>query len=58
MFASRRGSPGAHQGGESRAEALRAVTTPTLVLHGDSTDEELLTDENVHDMDLFIALTS
>ncbi len=30
----------------------------TLVLHGDSTDEELMSDENVQDMDLFIALTS
>jgi trk system potassium uptake protein TrkA len=30
----------------------------TLVLHGDGTDEELLTDENVGDMDLFLALTS
>ena len=29
-----------------------------LVLHGDSTDEDLLADENVQDMDLFIALTS
>jgi trk system potassium uptake protein len=29
-----------------------------LVLHGDSTDEELLGDENVEQMDLFIALTS
>ena len=29
-----------------------------LVLHGDSTDEDLLGDENVHDMDLFMALTS
>jgi trk system potassium uptake protein TrkA len=29
-----------------------------LVLHGDSTDEELMTDENVQDMDLFLALTS
>ena len=29
-----------------------------LVLHGDSTDEELLGDENVDQMDLFIALTS
>jgi trk system potassium uptake protein TrkA len=29
-----------------------------LVLHGDSTDEELLGDENVQDMDLFLALTS
>ncbi len=30
----------------------------TLVLHGDSTDEDLLGDENVQDMDLFLALTS
>ena len=28
-----------------------------LVLNGDATDEELLGDENVHDMDLFIGLT-
>jgi trk system potassium uptake protein TrkA len=30
----------------------------TLVLHGDSTDEELLEEENVQDVDLFLALTS
>jgi trk system potassium uptake protein len=29
-----------------------------LVLHGDSTDEGLMEDENVRDMDLFLALTS
>ncbi|MFY9514354.1 MAG: Trk system potassium transporter TrkA [Rubrivivax sp.] len=29
-----------------------------LVLNGDSTDEELMEDENVADMDLFLALTS
>jgi len=29
-----------------------------LVLHGDCTDEELMADENVQDMDLFLALTS
>jgi trk system potassium uptake protein len=29
-----------------------------LILHGDSTDEELMGDENVQDMDLFLALTS
>ena len=29
-----------------------------LVLHGDSTDEALMEDENVRDMDLFIAVTS
>jgi trk system potassium uptake protein len=30
----------------------------TLVLNGDSTDEELMADENVQDMDMFLALTS
>jgi trk system potassium uptake protein TrkA len=30
----------------------------TLVLHGDVSDEEMLTDENVGDMDLFLALTN
>jgi trk system potassium uptake protein len=29
-----------------------------LILHGDSTDEELMADENVQGMDLFLALTS
>jgi trk system potassium uptake protein TrkA len=29
-----------------------------LVLNGDSTDEDLLADENVQDMDLFLSLTS
>jgi trk system potassium uptake protein TrkA len=29
-----------------------------LVLQGDGTDEELLADENVHEMDIFLALTS
>jgi trk system potassium uptake protein TrkA len=29
-----------------------------LILHGDSTDEELMGHENVQDMDLFLALTS
>jgi trk system potassium uptake protein len=29
-----------------------------LILNGDSTDEELMGDENVQDMDLFVALTS
>ncbi len=29
-----------------------------LILNGDSTDEELMDDENVQDMDLFLALTS
>ena len=34
------------------------LTSNVLVLHGDTTDEELLGDENVDQMDLFIALTS
>jgi trk system potassium uptake protein TrkA len=34
------------------------LPTDTLVLHGDSTDEELLEEENVQDIDLFLALTS
>ncbi len=44
---------------QTRCEYLATqLSTDVLVLHGDSTDEELLTDENVHDMDLFLALTS
>lgn len=34
------------------------LPSSVLVLHGDSTDEDLLSDENVQDMDLFISLTS
>jgi trk system potassium uptake protein len=34
------------------------LPSTTLVLHGDSTDEDLMEDENVRDMDLFLALTS
>jgi trk system potassium uptake protein TrkA len=34
------------------------LPSSTLILHGDSTDEELMQDENVRDMDLFVALTS
>jgi trk system potassium uptake protein TrkA len=34
------------------------VSADCLVLHGDTTDEDLLSDENVQDMDLFLALTS
>jgi trk system potassium uptake protein len=46
------------------ADALRCEYLTTqlpgsaLVLHGDSTDEELLERENVQDADLFLALTS
>ncbi len=34
------------------------LPSDVLVLNGDSTDEDLLGDENVQDMDLFIALTN
>ncbi|HYN58527.1 MAG TPA: Trk system potassium transporter TrkA [Rubrivivax sp.] len=43
----------------ARCEYLSTqLPAPTLVLHGDCTDEELLENENVHDTDLFLALTS
>jgi trk system potassium uptake protein len=42
-----------------RCEYLATQLPPeVLVLQGDSTDEDLLGDENVEDMDLFLALTS
>ena len=34
------------------------LPTSALILQGDSTDEELMEDENVRDMDVFIGLTS
>jgi trk system potassium uptake protein len=43
----------------TRCEYLATVLPPeVLVLQGDSTDEDLLGDENVDQMDLFLALTS
>jgi trk system potassium uptake protein len=43
----------------ARCEYLATqLPSNVLVLHGDSTDEELMGDENVDDMDLFLALTS
>lgn len=42
-----------------RCEYLASqLSADTLVLRGDSTDEELLVEENVQDMDLFLALTN
>lgn len=42
-----------------RCEYLASqLEAKTLVLHGDSTDEDLMLDENVREMDLFLALTS
>jgi trk system potassium uptake protein len=47
---------------ESSAQRCEYLSTQlpghALVLHGDSTDEELLEHENVQDADLFLALTS
>jgi len=44
---------------ETRCEYLATqLSGDVLVLKGDSTDEDLLSDENVQDMDLFLALTS
>ncbi len=43
----------------ARCEYLATqLPAQVLVLHGDSTDAELLADENVADMDLFLGLTS
>lgn len=42
-----------------RCEYLASqLPADTLILKGDSTDEELLEGENVHDMDLFLGLTN
>jgi trk system potassium uptake protein TrkA len=44
---------------QARCEYLAAdLGSDVLVLQGDSTDEDLMADENVGDMDVFIALTS
>jgi len=44
---------------QARCDYLATQTNAdVLVLRGDSTDEDLLSDENVHDMDIFLALTS
>ena len=41
-----------------RCEALAAKLERVLVLNGDATDEELLEQENVAEMDLFVAVTN
>jgi trk system potassium uptake protein TrkA len=41
-----------------RCELLAARLRSALVLNGDTTDEELLDDENVAEMDLFVAVTN
>jgi len=47
------------EGSRSRCTALaQQLSGQALVLHGDSTDEELLAQENISGMDLFLALTN
>ena len=41
-----------------RAEAIAIEVDHTLVLRGDSTDENLLENENIDEMDMFVALTN
>ncbi|MFP4154110.1 MAG: Trk system potassium transporter TrkA [Halothiobacillaceae bacterium] len=41
-----------------RSRELSAELAHAIVLHGDATDEQLLQEENIEDMDLFIALTN
>lgn len=44
---------------QARCELLASeLPARTLVLNGDATDEDLLEDENVADMDMFLALTN
>jgi trk system potassium uptake protein TrkA len=42
----------------ARAEQLASVLENTLVLSGDATDEELLEQENISEMDMFLSLTN
>jgi trk system potassium uptake protein TrkA len=46
------------EGRPERAELLATELREALVLHGVATDEELLEQENIADMDLFLALTN
>ena len=41
-----------------RAESVAASLPDTLVLHGEATDENLLTQENIDETDMFLALTN
>jgi trk system potassium uptake protein TrkA len=42
----------------SRAEAVASRLADTLVLHGEATDENLLVQENIDEVDMFLALTN
>lgn len=46
------------EGLRPRAELLANELNDTLVLYGDATDEELLEQENIGEMDLFLAVTN
>ncbi len=46
------------EGRKERADFLAGELDNTLILFGDATDEELLEQENIRDMDLFLALTN
>lgn len=41
-----------------RAEVVAGQLTETLVLHGEATDENLLAQENIDEVDMFLALTN
>ncbi len=43
---------------KARAELIANQLASTLVLNGDATDEELLENENIAEMDLFLSLTN
>lgn len=43
---------------KSRAEFIASDLSHTLVLSGDATDENLLENENIDEMDMFVALTN
>jgi trk system potassium uptake protein TrkA len=46
------------EGNKARADYVAQQLNKALVLTGDATDEELLAEENIADMDLFLALTN
>src|SRR5574343_1611548 len=46
------------EGRQERAELIANELNTCLVLHGDATDEELLEQENIGEMDLFLAVTN
>jgi len=46
------------ENGKRRAESIANDLSRTLVLRGDATDENLLENENIDEMDMFLALTN